>query len=408
LKTLNVFLHRGPDDAQTVGQLAEKGSCLFFEYDPDFLHKPLWLSPFKLPPEPGLHEHTDHAFGPIFGLFDDSLPDGWGLLLMDRFFRKKGIDPARISVLDRLAFLGNDTMGALTYQPAAPIIKDDVPFDLQGLAEESRQVLTGKTNTVLPRLMRAGGSPAGARPKVLVGVNGDILISGETDLPAGFEHWIVKFAALNDFKDSGPLEYAYSLMAREAGVRMPETRLFETIDGQSFFGVKRFDRKKNHRFHVHTFGNLIQANFRIPCSDYENFFKIINVLTRNRQDLLAGFRMMLFNILAHNRDDHVKNFSFIMNDDGEWNLAPGYDLTYAPGPGGEHSMTVLGEGRHPGREEVMQLGVRAGLTKKDITLVLDEIRASVSRWNFHAAQADLSYRTRSFIASAIKENLDRM
>jgi len=118
--------------------------------------------------------------------------------------------------------------------------------------------------------------------------------------------------------------------------------------------------------------------------------------------------MMLFNILAHNRDDHVKNFSFIMNDDGEWNLAPAYDLTYAPGPGGEHSMTVLGEGRYPGQEEVLQVGVRAGLTRKDVTQVLDEVCAAVSRWNFHAAQADLLPRTRSFIASAIKENLNRM
>ncbi len=391
-----------------VGQLAQTDSSLFFEYDPDFLRTPLWLSPFKLPPESGLYEHKDHRFGPLFGLFDDSLPDGWGLLLMDRFFRKQGIDPARISVLDRLAFLGNDTMGALTYEPAVPKNHEDIPFDLPRLADESRQVLTGRTDTVLPQLMRAGGSPGGARPKILVGLGGDTLVSGETDLPPGFHHWIVKFAALNDFKDSGPLEYAYSLMAREAGIIMPETRLFKTSDGRFFFGVKRFDRKGNHRFHVHTFGNLIHADFRVPSNDYEDLFKIINVMTRNRLDLLSGFRIMLFNILAHNRDDHVKNFAFIMDDDGEWSLAPAYDLTYASGPGGEHSMTVLGEGRLPGRDEVMRLGARAGLTQKDMRESLDRVRASVSRWNVHADEACVSTKTRLFIASAMKRNMDRM
>ena len=120
MKRLNVFLHRENDDRLLVGQLGESEHRTFFEYDPAFLADPLWLSPFKLPPEPGLHEHRDLGFGPLFGLFDDSLPDGWGLLLMDRFFRKNGIDPARISPLDRLAYLGSDTMGALTYQPATP------------------------------------------------------------------------------------------------------------------------------------------------------------------------------------------------------------------------------------------------------------------------------------------------
>ena len=125
-----------------------------------------------------------------------------------------------------------------------------------------------------------------------MGVGGDTLVSGETDLPPGFHHWIVKFAALNDLKDIGPLEYAYSLMAREAGIVMPETRLFKTSDGLFFFGVKRLDRKGNHRFHVHTFGNLIHADFRVPSNDYEDLFKIINVMTRNRLDLLSGFRII--------------------------------------------------------------------------------------------------------------------
>ncbi len=399
MKKLNVFLHRENDDRLLVGQLGESEHRIFFEYDPAFLADPLWLSPFKLPPEPGLHEHRDLGFGPLFGLFDDSLPDGWGLLLMDRFFRKNGIDPARISPLDRLAYLGSDTMGALTYQPAMPKEQDNSLLDLSLLARESQNILTGKTETVLPQLMRAGGSPGGARPKVLVGLYGADLISGEGDLPEGFEHWIVKFSGQHDFADSGPLEYAYSLMAEAGGIPMPDTRLFETDNGGPFFGTKRFDRRKNRRVHVHTFGNLIHANFRIPGSDYEDLFKVINILTRSRQDLLTGFRLMVFNILTHNRDDHVKNFAFLMDDNGDWRLAPAYDLTYAPGPGGEHTLTVLGEGRSPNRKQVTALGTKVGLKRTEIDETIDQIAETVSNWPRHARTAGVSRKTEKFIAS---------
>lgn len=401
-------MHREPDDRLLVGQLAEREHVIYFEYDPVFLRNPLWLSPFKLPPNPGLHEHTDTGFGPLFGLFDDSLPDGWGLLLMDRFFRKKGINPAEISVLERLAFLGNDTMGALTYEPVLQRSADESCFDLGFLAEESRRVLTGETEIILPQLMRAGGSPGGARPKVLVGIQGRTLISGESDLPPGFEHWIIKFSAQNDVPDPGPLEYAYSLMAQDAGILMPETRLFETEYGDLFFGVKRFDRKGNHRFHVHTFGNLIHANFRIPCTDYEDLFKVITVLTRNNQDLLAGFTLMVFNILTHNRDDHVKNFAFLMDDNGDWRLSPAYDLTYAPGPGGEHSMTVLGEGKSPTKEQIMGLGIRVGLKKREIEDILDHVLDAVARWKVHAGNAGVTSKTERYIASVIQQSVSRL
>jgi len=397
LKTLKVFFNRSKNDKFIVGQLAESKNRIYFEYDPSFLAGPLNLSPYTLPPEPGLHEHKDRNFGPLFGLFDDSLPDGWGLLLMDRFLRKQGVNIERLSALDRLSFLGKSTMGALTYEPAVKHEKYDDIIDLKILAEQSRQIIEGKSARVLPLLMKAGGSPGGARPKLLVGINNNRIISGEDDLPQDFEYWIIKFDSKNDFIDAGAVEYAYSLMAGEAGIFMPKTRLFELDTGERFFGVKRFDRKNNQRFHVHTFGNLIHSNFRIPGCDYETFLKVVLDLTRNHQDLERAFRQMIFNVLANNRDDHVKNFAFMIDENQEWTLTPAYDLIYSNGPGGEHSMSLAGEGRNPGSKEIFKLGRQQGLATIKINDCLEQVMAAVKEWSTYARTAGVTEQTKNYI-----------
>ena len=380
MNKLRVLLQYTPTDRRLVGQLAESQGRMFFEYDPEFLRAPLWLSPFKLPPTSGLHEHTDRLFGPLFGLFDDSLPDGWGLLLMDRAFRRAGRDPHGVGILERLAYLGSETMGALVYEPALPR-EDDLneSFDLGRLAREAIQVLDGDVHTALPLLQRTGGSPCGARPKVLVGVQGERLISGHGELPEGFTPWIIKFPAQQDGRDAGPIEFAYARMAAAAGLDMPETRLFETGENR-FFGVRRFDREHGRRVHTHTLGNLIHSNFRVPSCDYRDFLKVVRILTKNHQDLCQAFRLMVFNVLTHNRDDHVKNVSFCLDAAGDWHLAPAYDLTFAPGPGGEHSMTVQGHGKAPGKRELWAVGRGEGLKDKDMARMYDEVRAAVEQW----------------------------
>lgn len=394
MKKLDVRFTRSPREALRVGMLAEDRGRIYFEYTPEFLATGLNLSPFRLPFERGLFEHTDRSFGPLPGLFDDSLPDGWGLLLMDRHFRALGLNMAEFSPLNRLSWLGTWTMGALTYHP--PVERESIDaavFDLHDLARQSELQLAGAAPDVLPALLRAGGSPGGARPKVLVGFNPGTghITSGEDDLPEGYEHWIVKFAGRTDSADAGAIEYAYSLMAAEAGVDMPPTRLFETIENDRFFGVRRFDREGNRRFHVHTFGNLIQSNFRIPSVDYADLLKAASILTRNHQDVLRAFRRMVFNVLAHNRDDHVKNFAFILDDaTGDWALAPAYDLMYTPGPGGEHTMTLAGEGRDPGRRHILRLAEQAGVSKREAAAIINEVQAATARWTEFAAQAGVS------------------
>lgn len=390
MKKLGVYLSSSPEEVRRVGELAEANRKIYFEYDVEFLKNPLWLSPFKLTVEPGLQEHRDLSFGPLFGLFDDSLPDGWGLLLMNRHFRKAGIPPETVSPLDRLAYMGIRTMGALTYHPPSQIDHGlHAALDLHNLAQEAYRVLAGSPADILPQLMQAGGSPGGARPKVLIGLKDNQVISGANTLPDGYTGWIVKFPAQQDGSNDGRVEYAYSNMAKAAGIKMPTTRLFTTTEGDAFFGVERFDRRGNQRFHLHTFGNLIHSNFRVPGCDYEQLLKTTRVLTKNQADVTAALRLMIFNILAHNRDDHVKNFAFMFNDRNEWTMAPAYDLTFTHGPGGEHTMTIAGEGRSPDSSHILQVAASAGISEKETKQIIDEVSAAVSEWTRFAEEAEL-------------------
>ena len=406
MRQLTVKLQRRPGEVLPVGTLAEQDRRIYFQYDAKFLQTGLELSPFKLPARSGLIEHTELAFGPLPGVFDDSLPDGWGLLLMNRYFRRCGIDPVTLSPLDRLAYLGTRTMGALIYHAPAENQPDygQELMDLYELGRNAEDVLEGDAAEVLPELMRAGGSPAGARPKVLVGIRGERIISGADDLPEGYEAWMVKFAARADARDAGPVEYAYSLMARAAGIDMPPARLFTLKHGgnvRRYFAVRRFDRAEgNRRMHMHTFANLIHTNFRIPATDYADLFKVTHALTRNHADLLRLFRLMVFNVAGHNRDDHAKNFAFVLDDQtGEWSLAPAYDLTCCPGPGGEHTATILGEGQRPTREHCLKLGVQFDLKARETSPIIEQVNSAIARWPDFAGQANC---TKKIIASVGK------
>ena len=403
---LEARLHTG-EGTLLVGRLSMRDRRIFFQYEPEFLTTAWDLSPIHLPKRIGLFEEKGRIFDGLPGLFYDSLPDGWGLLLMDRFFAQHGIAPASVTPLEKLAYIGQRGIGALTYHPARDMDGDGVfPVHLGELQTASEAALSGTSREVLPQLVLTGGSPGGARPKVLVGLADDgAVLSGIADLPPGYTHYMVKFSSAHDPRDMGPIERAYAIMAEEAGIRVPPTRLLEMPDGRSAFAVRRFDRIGNRRVHVQTLAALIHADHRIPNTDYETYLRVCWLLTRDHRALLAGFRRMVFNVLAHNRDDHTKNFSFLQNEPGRWQLSPAYDLVFSHGMAGEHTMTVAGEGKRPGRAHFLGMARKLGIDVPKAGAIIDEVRDAVSRWSHHAREAGVSSASQETIADAIGESV---
>ncbi|MBL4760127.1 MAG: type II toxin-antitoxin system HipA family toxin [Mariprofundaceae bacterium] len=381
MSELSVFYHGGAQ-AKLVGKLVMFKQKIYFEYDAGFLESGLNLSPFLLPLKSGAQ--TPQANNPwhgLFGVFNDSLPDGWGLLLMDRHLQSLGVDIGHLSPLDRLAYIGNRGMGALSYKPSKAMGKEGFDIDLSELAASAISIYEGNTKECLAELSQAGGSPGGARPKVLVHTKEERLISGEGKVPDSYTAWIVKFHASDEPSEAGRIEYAYSRMAKAAGIIMPETRLFEDKYGNAWFAIQRFDRVDGKCIHMHTMGGLVDADFRLPSLDYIEVLKVTQALTRHEKDVEQAFAVMVFNVLAKNRDDHSKNFSFLMDEQGVWRLTPAYDLTYSTGVHGEHTTSIAGEGKNPEVSHMLKVGQSVGLKATVMEKVIDNVRESISRWD---------------------------
>ncbi|MEL7049442.1 MAG: HipA domain-containing protein, partial [Pseudomonadota bacterium] len=284
--------------------------------------------------------------------------------------------------LDRLAHIGQTGMGALTYEPDFSEAPRDDKIDLDWLAAQSAEVLEGEAEDVLAELLALNGSSAGARPKALIGFDRtqDHIVHGAGAFGENYEPWLVKFANSQDGADAGAIEFAYAEMARRAGIDTPETHLFPAAKGAGYFATKRFDRKGSKRVHMHTACGLLHSDFRTPSLDYQDLIELTTLLTRDVREVENMFRLAAFNVLAHNRDDHSKNFSFLMNEAGEWRLSPAYDLTFSSGPGGEHSTMVMGEGKSPGRSQLRALGEVAGIRKSQVEAIIDQTRTALSDW----------------------------
>ena len=403
VKKVQVSIDFG-DHPIIVGQLAWIKREFYFEYDPVFLESRLEISPFKLPLNAKTFKGEPRPFEGLFGVFNDSLPDGWGRLLLDRALRSHSIAPEALSPLDRLTHVGKRGMGALLFEPDVSEHVSQTEFlDLYRLANESAKVLDGETEGVFQELLELSGSSTGARPKIMIGVAPDKkrLVHGQQMLPNGFEHWMVKFASTNDQKDIGAIEYAYSLMAKAAGVDMMQTCLFPAPKGKGYFGVQRFDRVGTRRLHMHSLSGLIHADHQLPSLDYQDALRVTLSLTRNMREVTKMFRLAAFNVGAHNRDDHSKNFSFLMDEQGSWRVSPAYDLTFSYGPGGEHCTMIMGEGRNPGRMQLIVLADKFGIPKSTTNEILDQVFESVSKWTTFADEAGVTKASIKAIKSAI-------
>ncbi len=372
----------------SMGRLGLKNRSLFFEYTPAFLATGLELSPLKLPLKPGLILCEDHSFDGLFGVFNDSLPDGWGRLLLDRKLMAMGIHPNTLSPLDRLSYVGKRGMGALLYEPEIQEGNYQAHHDLDQIAEECLHVQTYDDDLYIDDLLHMNGSSAGARPKILVRLMDN--------------DWIIKFASSLDPKDIGSVEYAYHLMAVKAGLDVPDAKLFESKKTSGYFGVKRFDRIDGKFLHMHTLSGLLHTDHKLFNMDYESLLKATLWLTKDLRECEKQFRHAVFNVLSHNRDDHAKNFSFVMHEDGVWNVSPAYDLTFSTGPMGEHCMTMMGEGKKPQLSQLLKLASIAGIKKEKALEIVDEVNTATLLWGDFADTAHVIQKSKRLIQTTLE------
>lgn len=349
-----------------VGTLAKTPDRLVaFEYDNEWLANGFSISPFSLPLRKKVFIPKYEPFDGLFGVFNDSLPDGWGRLLVDRLLLKNKINPSEIDNLNRLAVVQESGMGALTYKPEHKFESTEYDSDYDKLAQECSKILESQDSSNLDELFKLGGSSGGARPKILTKING--------------EDWIIKFPASQDSKNIGEQEYKYSLCAKECGIKMTETKLFESKICSGYFGVKRFDRQNGRKVHMVSVSGLLETSHRLPNLDYNILMKLTLELTKNYQDIEQLYRLMCFNVFAHNRDDHSKNFSFLYDENKkEWHLSPAYDLTYSSSFNGEHATTINGEGKNPTLDDILTVAKNIGIKEKQAREIALDIKDKCS------------------------------
>lgn len=411
------------DDGPSIrvgGLAADRRGRVYFQYDAAWLTRGVELSPYQLPlalgsavtaaPDPkrlhGLH-----------GLFADAMPDDWGTRVLDGALRRAGIVPDQAGPLDRLAWLGDRAMGALTYRPAHAWPGDaERAVSLDVLAAQAQRVVDGAVEptgaagepSALDLLQRAAGTAGGAQPKVLVALSPDgrTLVAG-ADPPPGSTPYLVKFTPPRDGlglrTDSGPLEEAYARMARAAGIDVPPSRLLATTDGRQHFAVERFDRTRvGGRRHVHTLGGLLGREAGDE-GDYDDLLRWARQLTGDARVIEAGIRRLWFNLTALNDDDHLKNVAFLLDPDDGWALAPAYDLTYTPSRAGERGMSVAGHAARIRWATVVALAERHGIRPARTSEIRAEVDAAVAAWLHHAGEAQVPPASAAEVGGALAQ-----
>lgn len=356
MKTNKLEVYLGDRLVGTMAQTADRRAA--FAYSEEWLDTGFAISPFSLPVEQKVFVPTTTTFGGLWGVFADSLPDAWGRLLVDRMLQQQGHDPARVSQMERLAIVGSSGMGALTYHPVWDMPQESVLTDLDELSARCHAILNHQDVSDLDALFHMGGSSGGARPKVMT------------------DEWVIKFPASGDMANSGIMEKAYMDGAADCGIIVPETRLMPSRQCSGYFAVRRFDREGGARCHMLTAAAILEADWRSASLDYHTLMKLTRILSlENTADVEQMYRRMCFNVFAHNRDDHAKNFSWLYDERMDcWHPSPAYDLTWSTTYFGEHATTVDGNGRDPGMQELLAVGKAAGLDQKKCRQIAGEIQ----------------------------------
>jgi len=388
-----------------VGAVAETGDGqITFEYEPAFARTGLEISPLMLPlskqgPLTFPELQRLEAFAGLPGVLADALPDRFGNAVIRKYFTDRGRPDDAMRPVQKLLYVGKRAMGALEFRPPIRVERsaERESLEIAALVEQARVVIEGRPDVAIPEIMRVGASAGGARPKALVLWNRttDKIRSGFAKPQAGDEYWIMKFDGVGELEAPDPtpkpfnrIEYAYSRLARDAGIDMPDTALLEERR-RGHLMVRRFDRIGNTRLHLHSLGGLHHVDYNNPGQfSYEQFLRTILQLDLGYPALEEGFRRGVFNVVGANQDDHVKNISFLMDQQGVWRLAPAYDLTYARGAGFTrvHQMTLNDKVDGFTRKDLLTIGASMGI-KRDGADIIDSVVAAMGNWETYARAA---------------------
>jgi serine/threonine-protein kinase HipA len=401
-----------------------------FQYAPEFVESGIRIAPLMMPPQTAPYEFPALprvTFRGLPGLLADSLPDRFGNALIDAWLAAQGRRPESFNPVERLCYIGTRGMGALEYEPALlgpPTTRNKL--DIAALVELANRVLderiglAGKFSGVddarsIEDILRVGTSAAGARAKAILAWNertGEFR-SGQLPAGEGFTHWLMKFDGVENNRDKeiadplgyGLIEYAYHRMATAAGVEMSECRLHRE-GGRAHFMTRRFDRLDGgEKLHVQSLCAMMHFDFNRPDAySYEQALLTIRRLGMPVRDVEQQFRRAVFNVIARNHDDHVKNIAYLMDKDGTWSLSPAFDVAYSYNPAGawtsRHQMSVHGKRDGFAREDLVALGSAGGLRRARSEAVIDEVDAAVGRWRSFAERAGVDERTAERIRQA--------
>lgn len=344
-------------------QMTPDGRSCAFEYSREWLSSGFALSPFELPLASDIIFSEPDKFDRNFAVFEDSIPDGYGLYLIDRMLRKSGFQLRNLNPLQRLAIVGSSGMGALRYEPAVSLdsIKAGVSIEeLDDIQRKALEILSEKGEGDESLLYYNSANSGGARPKVVM-----------ADLDGS--HWLVKFRHTYDSAEIGKEEYLYMSTAAKCGINIPRIRLLK----DRYFAIERFDIEDGRGVHVVTAAALLKSDFRNQDADYTNLLALTGYLTQNPHQVEEMYRRMVFNLVCDNKDDHTKNFSFICRK-GVWSLAPAYDITYSPeGSNGQHATSLFYDG-NPARDLVIKAGTRIRIPKATCEAIIDKVETVCS------------------------------
>lgn len=401
-----------------IGNLLLKDGIVYFEYDKNFKTSGLEISPLKLPlSQSGVYTNNDERyFEGLAGVFHDTLPDKFGTKVIERYFESKNIPPHQLSVLQKLMFVGDKSIGAITYKPVLHKIEEKTVnelIELQNFYENAKKIISGDAIEVVDEMlnfMDSAASAGGARAKAIIGYNEDTkeIISGvKRDLKENFEHYLIKFDIASvdgTSSDYTKLEYLYMSMAKEVGIDVPKIELL-SHGNLAHYLIKRFDRVNGETLHLHSVAGLTHTNFNIPMHySYDELLRLTRYLTGSQKAVNEQFQRMIFNLVGRNQDDHAKNFAFTMDKNGIWNLSPAYDITYSNGAGytKNHQLSLNGKTNDFTIKDILGLAKKHSIKENVAKEYLEQIVEVFSEFKNRAGELDIRGTTIQRIGNELR------